>query len=421
MAQNESKTNQSDTSGLNLNLEAPCNLFHNAPVGIFISTPEGRFISANPTFAQLLGYDSPQDLIDSVTDIATQVYAYPTNRKEIARLLQKHDEVVNYECQFKKRDGSRLWVSLNVRQTRDQDNRIVNYLGFITDITEHKLSEQAIRRSENYYRTIFETSGSAILIVEQDTTISHVNSNFATMSGYSKQEIEGRKYWTEFIHPEDVEWMKKSHYLRRRDPGAASREYEFRVYDRNREMLYCYLTINLIPHTEQSVISLVDITERKRMEEKLKEMGIYDSLTGLYNRNFFDGEMERLSDGRHAPIGIIVCDLDGLKSVNDTQGHLFGDRLIVKAADILRTNLRFSDIVARIGGDEFAVLLTNVTREAIERLLGRIRSAVQDYNNTNPDLPLSISMGHSMSDNPLNLQDLFREADNRMYKEKFQG
>jgi len=410
-------------SGINdLTPEQFCRLFNKAPVGIFISTPEGRFISANLTLAQSLGYDSPQDLIDSITDIATQVYADSSNRKQISQLLETHDEIANYECQFQQRDGSKLWVSLNIRQTRDKDNKIVNYMGFVTDINERKLAEEAIRRSENYYRTIFETSGSAILIVDRDTTISHVNSIFETISGYSKQEIEGKKYWTDFVHPEDKAWMKENHYLRRRDPGAASFQYEFRVHDRNLKMLYCYLTISLIPDTEQSVISLVDITERKRMEEKLKEMGIYDSLTGLYNRNFFDGEIKRLSDGRYAPIGIIVCDLDGLKSVNDTKGHLFGDKLIVKAAEIMRTNLRSSDIVARIGGDEFAVLLTNVTREVMERLLDRIRRAVQDYNNTNPDLPLSMSMGHSMSEDQLSdLQDLFREADNRMYREKFQG
>jgi diguanylate cyclase (GGDEF)-like protein len=160
---------------------------------------------------------------------------------------------------------------------------------------------------------------------------------------------------------------------------------------------------------------------RKQLEEKLKEISLYDSLTGLYNRNFFEEEMKRLSDGRHNPLGIIICDLDGLKFVNDTLGHEAGDQMLVNIAEILQQNFRSSDIISRIGGDEFAVLLTDTDPEVVEQMLQRLRQSVQDYNSTEPEIPLSLSVGHALDEGKTaDMHALFREADNRMYREKIQ-
>ncbi|SDB62244.1 PAS domain S-box-containing protein [Desulfonatronum thiosulfatophilum] len=117
------------------------NIFDNAPIGIFTSTPEGRYISACPAAAKMLGYDTKQELIDSVSDIATQVYADPSDRAEFLRLMEECGEVVNHECRFRRRDGAEVWVSRNVWTVKDHDGSIVAYQGFNTDITERKRSE----------------------------------------------------------------------------------------------------------------------------------------------------------------------------------------------------------------------------------------------------------------------------------------
>ena len=131
--------------------------------------------------------------------------------------------------------------------------------------------------------------------------------------------------------------------------------------------------------------------------------------------------MKRLSDGRHNTLGIIVCDVDGLKSINDTLGHQSGDQVLINTADILRQSFRSSDIIARIGGDEFAILLTDTDPEMVEVMLLRLRQAVQDFNNTEPEVPVSLSMGHALGEGATaEMQALFREADNQMYLEKIQ-
>jgi len=178
-----------------------------------------------------------------------------------------------------------------------------------------------------------------------------------------------------------------------------------------------------VPNGSTSILLPItpDITKRKQLEQKLREMSLYDSLTGLYNRNFFEEEMERFSDGRHNPLGIIVCDLDGLKFINDTLGHQAGDKMLINIAEILRQNFRSSDIVARIGGDEFAVLLYETDPEVVELMLQRVRQLVQVSKSIEQEVPLSLSIGHVLGEGEAaDMHALFREADNQIYREKIQ-
>ena len=141
----------------------------------------------------------------------------------------------------------------------------------------------------------------------------------------------------------------------------------------------------------------------------------------MYNRNFFEEEIRRLADGRYAPVGIVVCDIDGLKFVNDTLVHQSGDKMLVNAADFLRSYFRASNIIARIGGDEFAILLPQTSMAMVGPILQRLRQAMRDYNSLDPEIPLSLSLGHAVHEGAdSDMLALFREADNRMYREKIQ-
>ncbi|MHB8917147.1 MAG: HD-GYP domain-containing protein, partial [Desulfocucumaceae bacterium] len=168
-----------------------------------------------------------------------------------------------------------------------------------------------------------------------------------------------------------------------------------------------------------AIESIRDITDRKQVEQQLKFLSLYDPLTGLYNRAYFEEEMRRLESGRHNPVSIVVCDIDGLKLVNDTLGHRSGDDLLVAAAGVIKEPFREGDMVARIGGDEFAVLLPNCNRKTVEDACSRIKNAITRYNQVNSDLPLSISIGFAASgESTVRPGDLFIEADNNMYREK---
>jgi len=141
-------------------------------------------------------------------------------------------------------------------------------------------------------------------------------------------------------------------------------------------------------------------------------------LTGLYNRAFFETEFERIEKGRKYPVSVIVADIDGLKSVNDTHGHVAGDLLIKSAANILGSVFRSDDIVARIGGDEFAILLTESDENKVSALLWRIREAEHWLNFEKNTLQVRLSLGNATAYQQKEMVNIINMADKRMYENK---
>lgn len=162
-----------------------------------------------------------------------------------------------------------------------------------------------------------------------------------------------------------------------------------------------------------------EIAERRIMEEKLRYMGMHDSLTGLYNRTYFAEEMKRIAGGEYSSIGIIVADIDRLKTVNDTLGHAFGDDLIIAAGELLQKICRHNDVVARIGGDEFVVFLPEVDVNIVAEICQDIKNSLVYYSVPSTDVCLGLSIGWAISNNQgRDIYELFKEADANMYRDK---
>ncbi|MFW6229598.1 MAG: diguanylate cyclase, partial [Halanaerobium sp.] len=162
---------------------------------------------------------------------------------------------------------------------------------------------------------------------------------------------------------------------------------------------------------------LIDITERIKQEKEIEYLSYKDKLTDLYNRRFFEEEMERLDTNRQLPLSIIMADVNGLKIINDSYGHEVGDELLKKAADLLKKEVRDEDIVARQGGDEFAILLPKTKNEFAREIVNRIKANINE--NKNQKVPISVALGIATKENPEeDIKEVLKQADDNMYQNK---
>lgn len=161
-----------------------------------------------------------------------------------------------------------------------------------------------------------------------------------------------------------------------------------------------------------------EIVGRIKIEKEINYLSLHDPLTGVSNRASFEQELVRLKNQGSNNISIIMGDVDGLKLVNDSLGHSTGDLLLTNAARIIRESIRENDFVARIGGDEFIVILYSKEMVVVETVCARIRNSVEIYNQENAQLPLSISIGYAILNEASNIDEVLNEADNNMYREK---
>ncbi|MCL6559434.1 MAG: diguanylate cyclase, partial [Firmicutes bacterium] len=284
------------------------------------------------------------------------------------------------------------------------------------DVTERRRVEEELREAKALLEGVLDAIPDAVGIQDPEHHIIRLNKAGYQLLNLTPEQVKGKKCY---------ELIGRTSRCR---PCATERAWRTKRLERVEKYvpeLGLYLDCRSNPILDENgdiqmvVEQFYDVTERRRVEEQLRYLTLHDSLTGLYNRAYFEEEMRRLGSGRHTPIGIIVCDVDGLKLVNDTLGHDAGDRLLAAAANVIRGSFRPDDMVARIGGDEFAILLPKSDRNAVEGACQRIRDAISRYNDEQPDIPLSISVGFAFSEDArLNIVELFKEADNNMYREK---
>lgn len=249
-------------------LEQYRGLLDKANEGFFV-VQDGMYVFVNRRMADILG--------SAVSDLEGSFFydnVWPEDRTYVVETYWKRVVGENvpalYEFRAVGAGGRPVWTHLSATASLQWKGRPATvYL--VTDITERKGSEEALRRSESRYRTIFENTGTAIIVVEEDTIISFANTEFEKLSGYARGEIEGMKSWTEFVAPEDLERMLTQHRLRREDNKASQKYYEFRFKDKNGHFREIALRADVIPGTKTSIASLLDITGRKQAEEALRK------------------------------------------------------------------------------------------------------------------------------------------------------
>lgn len=282
--------------------------------------------------------------------------------------------------------------------------------------TEARRAEIELRESEEKYRSVFSNDYFALCILDVETlAFMDVNEGFCKLYDYDKETLLSGMTLKQLLQSEaeEAKFLSQTHKRLIFIPLQ---------HHKMRDGTPICVEISAGPlelkGKKYVTAMLRDITSRVQAEEKLRYLSTHDALTGLYNRNFFETEVQRLERGRQYPISIFVADLDGLKRVNDTRGHSAGDALLKNTANVLLNSFRGEDIIARLGGDEFAVLLPDMNEEITQEALLRLKKAIEDYNLTCSTDLIELSIGIATGGKDDRIRDLFRLADDRMYQDK---
>ena len=309
-----------------------------------------------------------------------------------------------------------------------EGDNVAAVITVIKDITERRNAEKALLESENRYRMLFESAGDAIFIIdtegEKTGQIVAANRAAADMHAYTVDELLAMNI-TDLDTPDAAleapdrikqtlsgSWIKAEITHRRKDGTVFPVEISAGSVE--------------IGNHKYILAFDRDISKRKKLEEKLHVLSLTDELTGLMNRRGFFSLAEqqlKLSNRLKRGLFILYIDLDNLKRINDTHGHKEGDLVLIKAANILRDCFREADVIARIGGDEFVVMLMGSVEYNIKDLTARLQNNLEQYNRRNNhsyELSLSVGVAYYDPKCPCSLDELLGHGDKMMYKEKNQ-
>ena len=280
---------------------------------------------------------------------------------------------------------------------------------------------QVLEDSQRLYQEVFNRSVTGIIIVSEQGRIVDVNNATEGMLGYRADELR-KLSLSDISLPQDRN-IDAEMIVDLLEGRRTYYNIEKRYLRSDDILLWVLLTVFAVKQSNGSqslVIMLEDISARKSAELHLEYVSTHDSLTDLYNRAFFDQEFHRIQFSQALPVSIMIVDVDGLKLLNDTKGHEAGDKLIVGVARILKEAFRGDDIVARIGGDEFAAILPETGELDVQHLLARIAKCRERHNTANPRNAVEFSVGVATSLKGTDAQAVFKLADERMYADKIQ-
>ncbi len=402
-------------------------IFTHSVEGIFQTTPQGRYLDANPALSRIYGYDSPQELLNDLQDIGKQLYVEPGRRKTFLQHMQRSGKISHFESRIRRKDGSIIWIAEHARAVRSIDGKVLYFEGTVVDITQKKQTEKMLRASEEKYRTIFETTGTASIIIEEDSTLSLANSTFIQLTGYTAEDIaRGLKLET-IVAPADLHLLCTTEKAGLSFSKTRTTPLELRIQTKKGAIKDVVVTDAVLPGSQRRVVSLLDISERKEAELMLRHQAFHDPLTNLPNRfllmDRLQHALQRASRGSKR-FAVLFLDLDRFKLINDSLGHIAGDKLLKKMAHAVSSCLRQEDTLARFGGDEFVILAEDLNDlPQPVRIARRILTCLEKPFNVNGNsIYISTSIGIVMgSPRYTRAEQIIRDADTAMYRAKALG
>jgi diguanylate cyclase (GGDEF)-like protein/PAS domain S-box-containing protein len=389
-----------------------------SPDVLLVVNSKGKIAMSNDGVQRMFGY-TMEEVLDREPDLL---------RHDVEGCPKQDQQVYDGREGFcigvatgRKKNGDTLPIEIITGRLSDGSGAVM----LLRDITERKNAELALNRAYAELDQIFNIAADGIWVIDRDYTIVRTNDILLALVDLPKDAAVGRKCY---------EVIACRNHLGPGCPldrvmGREGRlEYETEISRKDGKIVPLHVTVAPFQDAEGNVTGIIedfrDITDHKRMEEELRALSISDELTGLFNRRGFISLLQqqvKVAQRHRRGMFLFFVDVDRMKWINDTLGHGEGDRALIETARILETTFRSSDIIARIGGDEFAVVAVEADLSAAEVISERLRGNIGQANSKGEreyELSLSVGRTYCDPDQPCEIDEMMRRADTAMYEDK---
>lgn len=391
---------------------------------VYVKDREGRYRLANEAIVRLMGIDSSEQVLGETDQALLPPEAAESIRRDDRRVMAT-EQTVRYEEEFEPEDGERRVYETVKAPYRNAGGEVVGVVGVTRDVTEKRRAKEELERARRKYETVFDVTPLALSIsTMEEGRFLEINEGFEQLYGYEREAVLGRTVEELGLWADP---RSRAQHIRQLEQSGAVSGADVELRTRAGETFEALFAARrlTVDGRECVLAAIQDISDRVEAKRELERLALRDPLTGLHNRNVFEDRLEHALERarrRETSVGVLFLDLDRFKVVNDSLGHSVGDALLQQVADRLRGSVRDADTVARMGGDEFAVLLESVgseaeAAEAAERVVevfGR-PFVVGDI-----EIPTDVSVGLALShhEEVEEAEDLLRFSDIAMYRMK---
>ncbi len=305
----------------------------------------------------------------------------------------------------------------------DENGNTIALAGIASNITERKKMEQDLYNEKELFKTTLLSVGDGVISTDAQGNVAVLNKVAEALTGWTQEDAAGKPLEEVLNIINEFTGEKSETPVHQVLTTGNIIEIANHTILISRDGSQKYIEDSAAPIKDKDgtisgvVMVFRDCTEKKQRQQEIEYLSFHDQLTGLFNRRYYEQAVQRLDDERYYPLTLIMADVNGLKLTNDAFGHDAGDQLLRKVAEILKRGCRASDVVARIGGDEFVLLLPETDAKHAERIINRINEAIDKEQISN--FILSLSLGYAIKENSSEkIDDIFMKAEDAMYRHK---
>ncbi|WP_461207354.1 HD domain-containing phosphohydrolase [Clostridium sp. DL1XJH146] len=392
-------------------------------IGSYINDVVNRTWSSSEETNRIFGIDDNYER----TQRGWLNIVHPDYRREFFQCVSKfysEKTRLDYKCKIIRfNDGEQRWVHILGELEYDEEGNVVSMLGTIEDITERRAQIIARTEEKKLLETTLRSIGDGVISTDNNGNVVLINKAAEFLTGWTQEESIGKPIEEIFNIINEITREKSKGIVRKVLESGKALKLVNNAILISKEGIERHIENNAAPIINENysisgiVLVFRDITERKEKQREISKLSYNDHLTGLYNRRYYNEALKIIDIEENLPLTVVMGDVNGLKLINDSFGHDIGDDLIKKVAKCMRNGCRTSDIIARIGGDEFVILLPKTTEVEAEKIIKRINNftAKEKVESLN----ISISFGYETKKDPLQkIENIFKNAEDNMYKEK---